>query len=80
MKTPRITKEQNQKVTQHELFTIVDREKTFIALGQTIISEQTFNNTEESIEYINKKPYELIINSCCFIMEQHLKTKDNETK
>lgn len=78
---PKIINEQSQKVTQHDIFSVVERDDvTFIALGNTIISEKKFANTKEAINYINQKPYELIINASCFAIEQHLKSQKHETK
>lgn len=79
LKAPKIINEQKQTITQHDVFAIVEKEKTFIAIGNTIISEKTFKNTEEAISYINSKPYELIINTCCYIMQLN-NEKKNETK
>lgn len=44
-------------------------DKFKIILGNSIVSERTFDKKEDAIRYINNKPYELITNLICITLE-----------
>lgn len=48
-----------------------------ICLGTTMITEEVFNNRTEAIEYIRKKPWELIMNTVEMIIRD-LTKKEGE--
>lgn len=51
-------------------FKVLQQNDTFkIILGNSIVSERTFNNKVDAIKYINSKPYELITNLICITLE-----------
>ena len=64
----------------HELqypFIAVENNEVFkIAVGDTIISKNEFASLDEAKEYVNSKPYELIVNLSCYCMEQNLKQNE----
>lgn len=64
------------KVHQHDLFNIVEHNKEFmIAVGNSIIDPQKFGSLKAATNYIDSKPWKLIVNTTCFIMD-----KSNEIK
>ena len=73
-------KSNEELVKLHELqypFAAIENNGVFkIVAGNTIISKNDFATLEEAKEYVDSKPYELIINISCYCMEQTL--KENE--
>lgn len=61
-----------------------------IALGNTLVDENEFETLEDALEYIEKKPYSLILALICHSIELHenykkqdeliKQTKENENK
>lgn len=61
-----------------------------IALGNTLVDENEFETLEDALEYIEEKPYSLILALICHSIELHdnykvqeeqiLKTKENEVQ
>ena len=55
--------------------------KVRVVVGNVIVSKQEFETFEKADEYINNKPYELIINTCALILKaENNEKKDNATK
>lgn len=51
-------------------FKVFQQNETFkIILGNSIVSERTFDKKEDAIRYINSKPYELITSLICITLE-----------
>lgn len=60
-----------------EFFTLVTQNKiTRIACGNAIVSRQNFSSVAAAKKYIDLKPWELIINVTCYIMD---KTNEQRT-
>ena len=58
-------------VEQHECFTIVLHEgKYIITIGNNVVSREKFNTITKAKQYINSKPYDLLINTACLIAHQ----------
>lgn len=49
-----------------------------ICLGTTVITEKIFNNRIEAIEYIRKKPWELIMNTVEMIVRELIKKEGEQ--
>lgn len=63
-------KEVSKTHNYQTIFTIVERNKNFnIAVGNKIVSKLTFVTLKEAKDYIDSKPYELIVNATCCIYE-----------
>lgn len=59
-------------------FTLANRNGEWaVCVGNQKLHENTFTSEEEAEQFINSKPYELIVNLCCFIMEKYLKNDEN---
>lgn len=69
--TPKITAKETTKVHQYlQVFTIVERNGNFnIAVGNKIITKKTFISIEDAENYIDSKPWELIVNATCCIYD-----------
>lgn len=75
------TKIQNTNVKNYFPFNIVQNDNKFlITLGNTQIVSHEFVDAESAYKYIKNKPYELIINACCYAMEMTLKMKGQENE
>lgn len=62
--TPKVTEIVTNQVEQEEMFLIINRDgKYMIALTNQIVSKKQFETLEEAREYINSKPWELILNT-----------------
>lgn len=82
-KEPKVNvKEQVTYTTEmYDVFTLVksdQEEKVMIAIGNNIVTRNTFKNTRTAKDYINSKPWDLILNTCA-IMQDMLK-KNEEMK
>lgn len=68
---PKVEVKETSKVHEFEkIFTIVERNGNFnIAVGNKIVSKLTFVSLEETQDYINSKPWELIVNAVCCIYD-----------
>lgn len=65
--------------TEEGIFTVLERDGIFkIAVGNKIIVKNEFKSCEEAYDYIEAKPWELIINTVCLVYE--LSKKVNEGK
>lgn len=72
---------QKTEIQQHDVFTLAKKDdKIIIVLGNAIISEKQFTTFKEAKSYIDSKPYELIINSTCYAVENFKNPSKNETK
>ena len=60
------------KNTPFSVFESKGEERTFcvIALGNSRVSENIFDNVEEALQYIETKPWELILNTMVVLMEK----------
>lgn len=69
--TPKVEVKETTKIHQYlQVFTIIERNKNFnIAVSNKIVSKKTFVSLDDAIEYINSKPWELIINATCCIYD-----------
>lgn len=66
---------------KYEVFTLVSvNEEVKICVGNTQICSKTFKTLDEAKKYIDSKPYELIINSTCYIMDYMNKNINKEEK
>lgn len=63
---PKVTKKDKTEVEQYEYcFNLVTRDgKTQIAVGNRIVSGKVFESTKEAKEYIDSKPWGLIVATC----------------
>lgn len=82
-KEPKVNvKEQVSYTTEmYDVFTLVKSEKekkVMIAIGNNIVTRNYFKNTREAKDYINSKPWDLILNTCA-VMQDMLK-KNEEMK
>lgn len=56
---------------EHELFTIVNHEGEYlVALGNQVVSKEKFDSFEAAAHYIDKKPWELILNATAVMWEK----------
>ncbi len=62
-------------------FTIVkiDDNGYRVAVGRYIVTEETFRTIETAEDYINSKPYELIINTILILLENEKQAKTEKT-
>lgn len=69
--TPKIDVTEQNKVEQCEpFFTLISRNGvTQIAVGNYIVSKLQFASTDEAKEYIQSKPWELLVNATCAIYD-----------
>lgn len=54
--------------------------KHFITLGNNVVSSKKFDSYTQADKYVKSKPYELIINATCLILEktkEYAKTTNN---
>ena len=67
---PKVQSTELVKTHQHDVFIIVEKNgQCLIALGDKIISKCSFSTVEEAQNYIDSKPWELIINATCAVWE-----------
>lgn len=65
---PTTTSIETTNTYQHDIFTILEHEGVFmIAIGMSIVSREKFANLTEAKKYINRKPWELIINTTALV-------------
>lgn len=63
---------------KYEVFMIITQNgKSFIAIDRYIMSQKSFDSVEDAKVYIDSKPYELIINAACCLMEMSNHNKQN---
>ena len=66
------------KTVENTPFALVRNEKKVrIVFGDTIASDKTFNSEKEAIDYINEKPYELLIVASGIFTYKLLNLKEN---
>lgn len=66
--TVKDVKTEQPQVTGHNIFMIVKEGSNYkIACGSNYMSRMTFATLEEAKSYIDSKPWELIINTTCYI-------------
>lgn len=66
---PVVTTDQNME-TYEEIFQIVKQNGVYyIGVANKLISKRSFANAEETKEYIDSKPWELVINVTCLIYD-----------
>lgn len=70
MKKTKETDATRFKVANEKVFALVkdENEKVHICLGGYAVSEKEFDTFEQANAYIEKKPYELLINVCAVIL------------
>lgn len=62
------------------LFSAIEHNGKFhITLGNNIVSEKKFNSFNQAVDYVNSKPWELILSLNCFIVEK-FNSYQNEQK
>ena len=62
--------ETNKTEVYQEYFTLVTSNKqTRIAVGNAIISRNTFDSVKAAKAYIDQKPWELMINLLCYVYD-----------
>lgn len=62
-----------------EIFTLVTvKKQTRIAIGQSFVSKKVFESIKKAKEYIDKKPWELLINVICLVEEKAQEAKNNQ--
>lgn len=68
---PKVKKTDTIKTEAYQvIFTLVTRNKeTEIAVGNNIVSKIKFKSTKEAKNYIDSKPWELIVNTTCCIYD-----------
>ena len=69
---PKVKVVEETKTEQYnEFFTLVTRNgKTRIACGNAIVSHNEFDSLKDAKSYIDKKPWELIINITCYVQDK----------
>lgn len=73
---PIIRDEKVAETERYEVFILFKADNVVsIAIDKYIMSKLTFTTFEEAKAYIDSKPYELIINAACCLME--LSTKNH---
>lgn len=61
--TPKMSEVKKTELDENDVFLIVNVEDKYrIALGEHWVTKELFNTSEEAQEYINKKPWELLMN------------------
>lgn len=76
---PKVEVTDSVKTHKHDVFTIVERNgQCVIAFTDKIISQRTFNSVQEAIDYIESKPWELMINVPCAVMDILFNMKPNQ--
>lgn len=74
---PKIEEFKTNQVEQEDLFLIVNKDgKYLIALTNKIVSKQQFNTLEEARNYVQSKPWELILNATAVMMNYLQKPED----
>lgn len=62
-------KKETTEMVHYDIFQVIKKNnETRICIGTIVVSEEKFATIEEAIKYIDSKPYELLINVCCFAM------------
>lgn len=79
-KVPHVEVENTTKTEQYEtIFTLVERkEGVKIAVADKLISKLNFTNLEEAKQYIDSKPWELIVNATCLLYDLTKNVKNNK--
>lgn len=81
VKVPKTEVKESVKTHVHDIFIIVEKnEQCFVALGDKIVSKNVFATVEEAKEYVDSKPWELIVNATCAVYEIVLKETAKNNK
>lgn len=77
-----IKNDKSIKLVKHDIFTLVKGEdkKVQIVIGDALITERKFSSFKYAKEFIDSKPYELIMNIACLSVELMLKFQNDEKK
>lgn len=59
-----------KKIENSPFMGVRQKDKWFIVLGNQIVSSERFDTIEEMIEYVENRPYELIMNGTLAYMTQ----------
>ena len=77
-------KKLNYKEIINSPFVVVwnEKEEYQIVIGQNVISNKKFARLEDAIKYINKKPWELILNASLYFCDKvnEMREKQNKTE
>lgn len=66
---PEVKVVESTKTHQYDIFTVVEHNGNFlIALGNQIVSKQKCSSLDEAQNFINSKPWELILNATAVMM------------
>lgn len=67
------------KTNKYDIFTLVTKgKKVFIAIGNNIVTHETFDRVEQAKKYVDKKPWELILNTVA-VMQSMLAEMEKQT-
>lgn len=62
-----------------EMFRLVkDKEGVKITIGNYVISKKVFKTWQQAEDYLNTKPYEIILNAACLFAENFVKTYEKK--
>ena len=68
---PKVEVVESTATHQHEMFTIVEHDGEFmIAIGNQIISKEKFNDLKHAKAYIDRKPWEMILNATAVMINK----------
>lgn len=66
---------ENTEMKQCDIFTIVKKNnECYVCLGNEVMAQQKFKTIPEAEKYIRSKPYELLINATCYVIDYIKKT------
>ena len=75
---PEVQVVESNETYGHELFTIVNHNgEHLVAVGNQVVTREKFATREEAIAYIDRKPWELIFNSCAVMFTNLMKQQEN---
>lgn len=75
---PKVTTTEKVSTSGYDMFTLVTKNNTvLIAVADKIVSRQTFKTEKAAQEYIDSKPWELLVNVACVCYD--LMNKQEET-
>ena len=66
---PTVKDEKVTRVEQYQIFNLVVSDKVKIAIGNYLIHQNEFETVEDAKNYIDSKPWELIVNTTCCIYD-----------
>lgn len=67
---PKVEVTEKVQTEKYLVFDLVTRnEEVYICIANYILSQSKFKNVEEAKAYIDSKPWELIVNASCSLME-----------